>query len=73
MLSNDVAEKFMVKVNELIEFLIPQYIEEGKHSLTIAVGCTGGRHRSVAIAEALAEHIITLGQASECIHRDISK
>lgn len=71
--SHDAARQFMEKIKDLIEFLIPQYIEEGKHSLTIAIGCTGGHHRSVAIAEALSAYVKTLGQASECIHRDIRK
>jgi len=71
--SHDAARQFMTKVKDLIEFLIPQYIEEGKHNLTIAIGCTGGHHRSVAVAQALSEHVKTIGQASECIHRDVRK
>ena len=48
------ARRFMSLVRQLLDFLIPQYIAEGKSYLTIAIGCTGGRHRSVAIAEAFA-------------------
>lgn len=48
------ARRFMALVRQLFDFLIPQYIAEGKSYLTIAIGCTGGRHRSVAIAEAFA-------------------
>ncbi len=67
------SREFLQKLSELITFLVPRYVEEGKHTLTIAVGCTGGRHRSVAVAEALTELIRTLGQSAEVIHRDIDK
>ncbi len=65
--------EFLRRLGELISFLVPRYVEEGKHTLTIAVGCTGGRHRSVAVAEALGELIRELGQSAESIHRDIDK
>ncbi len=64
---------FMDKLTDLIEYLIPQYIEEGKYSLTIGVGCTGGRHRSVAIASALAGHLKCFGVTTLEINRDINK
>ena len=67
------AMEFLRRLGELITFLVPQYVEEGKHTLTIAVGCTGGRHRSVAVAEALAGLINELGQSAEVIHRDADK
>ncbi len=67
------AEEFLHRLSDLISFLVPQYVEEGKHTLTIAVGCTGGRHRSVAVAEALSELINSLGQSAELIHRDKDK
>ncbi|MCD7792402.1 MAG: RNase adapter RapZ, partial [Oscillospiraceae bacterium] len=67
------SRDFMVKLLELIDFLLPQYVEEGKHTLTIAVGCTGGRHRSVAVAAALAEHIRAAGQSAENVNRDMDK
>lgn len=70
---SDNAREFLKKLGELISFLVPQYVEEGKHTLTIAVGCTGGRHRSVAVAEALTELINSLGQSAEIIHRDADK
>ncbi len=67
------AMEFLRKMGDLITFLVPQYVEEGKHTLTIAVGCTGGRHRSVAVAEALSSLISELGQSAETIHRDVEK
>ena len=53
-LTTAAARRFLALVRQLLNFLIPQYIAEGKSYLTIAIGCTGGRHRSVAIAEAFA-------------------
>ena len=57
----------------MIEFLIPLYIEEGKYSLTIAIGCTGGRHRSVAVATALGEHLRCMDYNVADINRDLNK
>jgi UPF0042 nucleotide-binding protein len=57
----------------MIAFLLPFYVEEGKLTLTIAIGCTGGRHRSVAIAAALHEHLLAGGVSSVNINRDIDK
>ena len=64
---------FMEKLEEMLEFLLPLYIEEGKLSLTVAIGCTGGRHRSVAIATALHDHFIAKGIPSINVNRDIDK
>lgn len=64
---------FMDKLTELIEYLLPQYIEEGKYSLTIAIGCTGGRHRSVAVASVLAGHLKCMGVPVVNINRDLAK
>ena len=54
-------------------FLLPLYLEEGKLSLTIGVGCTGGRHRSVAIASALTEYLKAKGVSAVNVNRDIDK
>ena len=64
---------FMEKLEEMLEFLLPLYIEEGKRSLTVAIGCTGGRHRSVAIAAALHDHLVAKGVPSINVNRDIDK
>lgn len=65
--SREFAEKFA----DLIKYLIPKYIKEGKSYLTIAVGCTGGRHRSVFMAHELAEYLNKLGLSASEFHRDI--
>jgi UPF0042 nucleotide-binding protein len=67
------ASVFMRKYTELIDFLIPLYEREGKTHLSIAVGCTGGRHRSVAVARALHDHIAKSRNRVELIHRDINQ
>ena len=70
---HETTKDFAARLFDMIDFLIPQYIEEGKHNLTIAVGCTGGHHRSVAVAKALTEHIHALGQNAENVNRDMEK
>lgn len=73
-MKNDKAEEFMKKLDELIRFLIPNYIEEGKHQLVVAVGCTGGKHRSVTIANELFERLKTdISFGIKVEHRDIEK
>jgi len=70
-LNNDEARRFTKKYLDLLDYLIPLYEKEGKAYLTIAIGCTGGRHRSVTIAEALFEHIKKPGRQIIVTHRDI--
>ncbi|MDO4268359.1 MAG: RNase adapter RapZ [Eubacteriales bacterium] len=68
------ADVFLGKLYDMMEFLIPNYVQEGKNQLVIAVGCTGGKHRSVAVAEALYAYLSRheeLGLKIE--HRDIEK
>lgn len=63
---------FLQKLTDMIEFLLPHYKNEGKQQLVIAIGCTGGKHRSVAIAEKLFEFLTKSGANANIIHRDIS-
>ncbi len=67
------AKAFLDRVGELFGFLLPRYRAEGKSYLTVAIGCTGGRHRSVALAAALAERLGAIGQPARLWHRDIEK
>lgn len=70
----DVSGQFIDKLEDLIRFLIPNYIEEGKTQLVISVGCTGGRHRSVALAEELFSRLKDSHEYGIRIeHRDIQK
>ncbi len=66
------AEEFLTRVAELLTFVIPLNVEEGKSYLTVAIGCTGGRHRSVAVAEALRKRLGPIRGATVRVrHRDI--
>jgi UPF0042 nucleotide-binding protein len=65
------AAAFITKYTDLIDFLLPLYAKEGKTQLSIAVGCTGGRHRSVVVARTLYEHIAAHSERVELMHRDI--
>ncbi|MCF0121347.1 MAG: RNase adapter RapZ [Oscillospiraceae bacterium] len=69
----DIARKSFAKIEELILFLLPQYVEEGRHSLVVCVGCTGGHHRSVVAAEKLRKAIADAGYHVQVQHRDITK
>ena len=72
-LRNEVAKEALDKFFSLVEFLLPYYIKESKRHLTVAIGCTGGRHRSVAIAHALAAKLEKSGYRLSMIDRDIRK
>ena len=67
------AEEFLVRVDGLIQFLLPNYVKEGKSSLVIAVGCTGGKHRSVTLANAIADRLSKTPYGCKVEHRDIEK
>lgn len=67
------TKAFLDQFLSLLQFLIPAYRREGKSYLTIAIGCTGGRHRSVAITQAAAARFETLGLKVRISHRDIEK
>ncbi len=72
-MASDGAEEFAQKLCDMVDFLIPRYANEGKSQLVIAIGCTGGKHRSVAFAERLAHHLQEQGQRVLVNHRDIQK
>ncbi len=67
------AQDFLQRVESLVDFLMPRFRHEGKSYLSIGVGCTGGRHRSVAIAEALARWLDGRGVQATVRHRDVDK
>ena len=67
------ARQFEAHVDELLGFLLPCYVKEGKSYMSVAVGCTGGRHRSVALAEDLAGRIREQGYGAVVFHRDIAR
>jgi RNase adapter protein RapZ len=67
------TNEFLRRIESLLAYLIPHYIREGKSYLTVAVGCTGGRHRSVALAEVIRRALLKKGYASKVVHRDLEK
>ena len=66
-------KQFRDKLSDLLLFLLPQYVKEGKSYLTLSIGCTGGKHRSVAIAEYLEKLLVEKGHTVRSKHRDINK
>ncbi|MEI7746650.1 MAG: RNase adapter RapZ, partial [Actinomycetota bacterium] len=72
-LAHDEAMAFIDAVAALIKQLLPGYLREGKSYLTVALGCTGGRHRSVSIAEKLMTTLAELGASASVFHRDIDR
>ena len=72
-LESEDAQTFLTKLTDMVDFLIPRYENEGKSQLVIAIGCTGGKHRSVTFAECLARHLQDNGQRVMVNHRDIQK
>ena len=67
------SKELLRKLEDLIGFLVPMYIREGKSQLVIAFGCTGGKHRSVTFAELTAAYLESLGYDVVKTHRDITK
>jgi UPF0042 nucleotide-binding protein len=67
------AKAFLERLGELFGFLLPRYRSEGKSYFTIAIGCTGGKHRSVALSAALAQRLEAAGQTVRLWHRDVEK
>ena len=68
------AEMFMTKLTDLLQFLLPNYVKEGKYRLVIAIGCTGGKHRSVTLANELYGRMKDRGKyGMKLYHRDINQ
>jgi UPF0042 nucleotide-binding protein len=67
------AKSYIARIEDLLEFLLPAFIGEGKHYLTIALGCTGGHHRSVVLAEEIARFVFDLGHPVSVHHRDLER
>ena len=68
-----IAQAFIRHMKDLLLFAIPHYQQEGRHYLTVAIGCTGGRHRSVALASEIADMLRTAGLSVDLSHRDIGE
>ena len=71
--SQEATHEFIDHVHTFIDFLLPQYEKEGKSYVTISIGCTGGRHRSVFIANAIAKHVAVRSYRVKVSHRDAEK
>ena len=67
------TREFLDRVTELMLYLLPHYVEEGKSYLTVAFGCTGGQHRSVMMAEEIAKHLKKAGYQVKALHRDMPR
>ena len=71
--SHDVSNEFLTRLVDMVDFIIPYFAAKGRTELRVAVGCTGGRHRSVAVAAALAAHLQQEGRKVDLLHRDVSR
>jgi UPF0042 nucleotide-binding protein len=72
-LSYPQSGQFLKRLEALLTYLIPHYIQEGKSYLTISFGCTGGKHRSVMLAESLQKTLKKRGYSTKVTHRDMEK
>lgn len=72
-MDSEVSHEFLGKLSDMVKYLVPLYMKEGKSQLVIAIGCTGGHHRSVTVAEALYSTVKADGHNSMVSHRDIKK
>ncbi len=61
------------RFNGLLDYLMPLYQREGKSYVTVGIGCTGGKHRSVALANAIARHLEEAGFQARAVHRDVKR
>lgn len=69
----DETQQFLAKLDDMLKFLLPNYVKEGKNSLVIAIGCTGGKHRSVTLANAISQRLMKTEYGCKVEHRDIDK
>lgn len=72
-MKSEETKGFVARFTDLIDYLLPLYSREGKSQLVIAVGCTGGHHRSVALAQFMRDHLVEKGIKAAVTHRDIQK
>ena len=73
-MSEEYSHVFLKKLLDMVAFLIPYYIKEGKNQLVIAIGCTGGKHRSVTIANKLFDELSKIDQLGvKILHRDVER
>lgn len=72
-LEKDETKGFVTRLTDMVDYLLPLYSKEGKSQLVIAIGCTGGHHRSVALAQLLCDYLADKGMRSSVTHRDIKK
>jgi UPF0042 nucleotide-binding protein len=72
-LSQDGAEPFLAHLQELLDVVAVGYLREGKRFATIAIGCTGGKHRSTAMAEEFARRLRDQGRPTTVLHRDLGR
>jgi len=72
-MGHNVTQEFIAKLSDMLDFLIPSYMAEGKRQLIVSIGCTGGRHRSVAIANDLFDKLSDAGLRASIDHRDINE
>jgi UPF0042 nucleotide-binding protein len=72
-LESERGSEFLERLQSFVDYMLPMYDHEGKAYVTIGIGCTGGKHRSVAIAEALAARLIELGREVNVEHRDAER
>ncbi len=72
-MKSDKTKGFVKRLFDLIDYMMPLYCEEGKSQLVIAIGCTGGHHRSVTLAQVLYEHLLAQNLRASVNHRDIHK
>lgn len=72
-MKHESSQQLFDKISDLIDFLIPMYVHEGKSQLVIAFGCTGGKHRSITFAELMTQHLLSKDYKVQKYHRDITK